>query len=123
MLDRRKLKELEDVNLLDLKPVRVAEWEEQGERVVVIRPKPEVSGLRGLLNRFFYSLAARRLRLDEMGSAGWRLLDGERTVGEIAKLLRQNYGERVEPAEDRFGHLVRVLRREDLVAYPGWDDT
>ncbi|UCD24403.1 MAG: PqqD family protein [Gemmatimonadota bacterium] len=122
MLDRRKLKELEAVNLLDISPVRVAEWEEQGGRVVVVRPKPEVSGLRGLLNRFFYSLAARRLRLDEMGSAGWRLLDGERTVGEIAGQLREQFGEGVEPAEERFGHLVRVLRREDLVVYPGWDD-
>ena len=123
MFDRRKLKELEDVNLLNIRPVRLAEWEEKGDRVVVIRPKPTETGLRGILNRFFYSLAARRLRLDELGSAGWLLLDGERTVGEVAAQLRQRFGDRVEPAEQRFGHLVRVFRREDLVAYPGWDDT
>jgi hypothetical protein len=123
MFDRRKLKELEDVNLLGIKPVRMAEWKEKGERVVVVRPKPSGGGLRVLLDRFFYSLSARRLRLDEIGSAGWRLIDGERTVGEIAGELRREFGERVEPAEERFGHLVRVFRQEDLVAYPGWDET
>jgi len=123
MLDRRKSKELEDVNLLDMKPVRMAEWEEKGERVVVVRPKPSGGGLRVLLDRFFYSLSARKLRLDEIGSAGWRLLDGKRTVAEIADELRREFGERVEPAEERLGHLVRVFRQEDLVAYPGWDET
>ena len=123
MFDWRKSKQLEDVNLLDMKPVRVAEWEEKGERVVVVRPKPSGGGLRVLLDRFFYSLSARKLRLDEIGSAGWRLLDGKRTVAEVAEELRREFGERAEPAEERLGHLVRVFRREDLVAYPGWDDT
>ncbi len=123
MLDRRKSKELENVNLLGIKPVRLAEWEGRGERVVVIRPKPTGDGPQALLDRFFYRLSARRLRLDEIGSAGWRLIDGERTVSEICEELRREFGERVEPAEERFGHLVRVFRREDLVAYPGWDET
>ncbi|NIM49215.1 MAG: PqqD family peptide modification chaperone [Gemmatimonadales bacterium] len=111
------------MNLLELVPVRIAEWEEVGERVVVIRPAPESKGLRSLLDRLLYELAAKRLRLDEVGSFAWRQLDGTRTVGEVAVQLRERFGDAVEPAEQRLGKLVSVFRREGLVAYPGFDDT
>jgi hypothetical protein len=47
-------------------------------------------------------------------------MDGEKTVAEMAEDLRQEYGEQVEPAEERAGQLVRMLHSEDLLAYPGW---
>jgi hypothetical protein len=74
-----------------------------------------------LFDRLFYLLAAQRLRLDQMGSASWLLLDGEHSVAEVAAMLRERFGEDVEPVEERLGHLVRVLRREGLVVYPEWD--
>jgi len=122
MFKRRKLRELEAVNLLKIRPARVACWEEQGDRVVVVRPHPTGRMPGVLLDRFLHLLAARRLRLDEIGSASWRLLDGERNVAEVAHILREQFGERVEPAEERLGHLVRVFRREGLVTYPEWDE-
>lgn len=115
-------KELEGVNLLDLVPVRLAEWEESGERITVLRPRPSVRGPRSLLERMLYYLAARRIRLDDVGTAAWRALDGTRSVREIAAMLQVEFGEQVAPAEERLGFLVRVMRRERLVGYRGWDD-
>jgi len=122
MFKRRKQRELESINLLALKPVRLAEWDEKGDHVVVVRPRPVGPMPRVLFDRFFYLLAAQRLRLDQMGSASWLLLDGERSVAQVAELLRERFGEEVEPVEERLGHLVRVFRREGLVAYPEWDE-
>jgi len=48
-------------------------------------------------------------------------MDGKRTAGEVAVLLREAFGESVEPVEERLGHLIRVMRKEGLLAYPGWD--
>ena len=90
--------------------------------MVVLRPRPTTTGLRGLLDRFFHRMSARRIKLDEVGSYVWLRLDGERTVGDIAGSLKAEFGDRVEPAEERLGHLVRLLRQEKLVAYPGWDE-
>ena len=115
-------RELEGVNLLGLAPSRVAEWEETEGRVVVLRPSPTSAGLRGLMDRFFFRMSASRIKLDEVGSFVWLRLNGERTVGELAGLLREEFGERVNPAEERLGYLVRLLRQEGLVEYPGWDD-
>jgi hypothetical protein len=36
--------------------------------------------------------------------------------------MRAEFGERVEPVEERLGHLIRVMRREGFIGYPGWDD-
>ncbi len=113
---------LEDVNLLDVTPVRVAQWEEVDGRVRLARPAEWRSGVKGVLDRFFYLLSARQIRLDDIGSFAWQQIDGEQTVAQIAEKLRGEFGARVEPAEGRLGHMVRVLRREGLVAYLGWDD-
>jgi hypothetical protein len=62
-----------------------------------------------------------RIRLDDRGAFVWNHLDGRRTVGEIAQLARETFGESIEPAEERVGRLMLMFRREDLVAYPGID--
>lgn len=114
----RKPDPLESVNVLELAPVRLAESDEVEGRVVLTRPTPGTRGLRGAIDRLLNALSAKRIRLDEHGSFVWRLLDGRRTVGEIARLLREEYGESVEPAEERAGKLVQVMYREGLVTYP-----
>jgi hypothetical protein len=120
---KRREKELEEVNVLELAPRRLAEWEEEeGGRVVVLRPSPATRGLGGLVDRILHQLSARRIRLDEVGSFAWLRLDGEQTVGQVAELLRKEFGDDVEPAEERLGRLVQLMRREGFLAYPGWDE-
>ncbi len=91
-------------------------------RVVMLRPPPKTAGPRGLLDRFFHRMSARRIRLDDVGSFAWKHLDGARTVAEVGDLMKEEFGERVEPVEERLGNLVWMLRREGFLAYPGWDD-
>ena len=119
MKRRQRSQALERVNLLELAPVRLARWEDDGERVVIERPKPVAWRPVGQLLRYW--LAVRRIRLDARGSAVWRCLDGSTTVEQVAATLRSQFGKEVEPAEERIGQLVRMLHTEDLVAFPGWD--
>jgi hypothetical protein len=115
-------KELEGVNLLGLAPLRSAEWEEEEGRIVLLRPEPTARGIKGLFERFFHKMSAHRIRLDQVGSFAWLHLDGERTVGQVAGLLREEFGESVDPAEHRLAQLIWMLRKEKLMGYPGWDD-
>ncbi len=112
----------EKMNLLDIAPVRRTECEEVKGQLVIIRPKPTRRGVTALLYWLQYWMAVPRIRLDDRGAFVWRHLDGVRTVGEIAQLARETFGESIEPAEERVGRLVLMFRREDLVAYPGIDD-
>ena len=120
MRRRRKSKELEQINLLELMPVRLAPWSELEGRVVIERHKPTGPGR--IREKLRYWLAVRKIRLDERGSLVWRLLDGTKSVADVANALRSEFGEQVEPAEDRAGRLVRMLHKDDLLAYPGWDE-
>jgi hypothetical protein len=116
-------KPLAEVNLLEIRPVRLAGWEEIDGRVVLLRPPPSTTGVRRMLDTVLVRLSAHRIRLDEAGSFAWLRLDGRRTVAEVAAEMRRELGAAIEPAEERLGVLVRQLHREELLAYPEFDET
>lgn len=128
------MKGLEREEVLELRPVRLAEWTDRsggrsgagtsdgagssgaGEpRVVIERPLPPVRGFRGLIQRVSALTGVRRVRLDERGSFVWRRIDGERTVAELARDLAGEFGAEVEPADERVALLLRSLDRERFV--------
>ena len=115
--------DLNAVNVLDVVPVRVADWEDHGDRVVLLRSRPRVRWYLLPLEWLRHLLAVRRIRLDATGSAIWRACDGRRTVAEIAATIRATVGGDAEPVEQRLGLLIRRLRREGLLAYRDYDDT
>jgi hypothetical protein len=121
-MTRPKGESLAEVNLLDLTPERVAEWEDVGERVVIIRPLPKTRGIKRAIDRLLFEMSTRRIRLDELGSAAWHLMDGRRTVAAIADVLREQFGEAVEPAEERLATLMQYFHRQLFVEFPGIDD-
>ncbi len=108
-------------NLLELVPVRTASWSEDAGRVVVEIPAPG-RPWRAPFAWLSSKMSSKRVRLDEVGSLAWTLLDGRRTVGEVAAVLRERFGDRVEPAEERFGALLLSLHRGGLVGYCGYDE-
>ena len=119
----RRADPLAGVNLLDLRPVRIADWSEDAEgHVVVERSTPAGKGLARLRVRLDQWLATPRVRLDETGSFAWKRFDGERTVREVVAAVRERFGTEAEPVEERLGAFVRLLRRERLVRYTGLDD-
>jgi len=110
----------EGSNLLELTPLRTASWSEQAGRVVVEIPVPS-RPWRAPLDWLGSKMGSKRLRLDEVGSLAWTLLDGRRTVGEVAAALRERFGDRVEPAEERLAVLLSSLHRGRLIGYSGYD--
>ena len=59
-----------------------------------------------------------RVHLDGPGSCVWRHCDGTHTVERIGDLLRERFGDRVEPVEERLPELLRQMYRAGLVT---WD--
>jgi hypothetical protein len=124
--------------VLELRPVRLAEWSEpdpdpgkepgaepetgetgERQRVVIERPLPPVRGLRSLVQRVSALTGVRRVRLDARGSFVWRRIDGERTVADLARDLAAEFGAEVEPADERVALLLRSLDRERFVELRG----
>ena len=107
-------------NLLELVPTRTAGWSEDAGRVVVDIPTPSRPWLAPIA-WLSSKMGSKRVRLDEVGSLAWTLLDGRRTVAEVAAELRRRFGDDVEPAEERLGTLLQMLHRGRLIGYAGYD--
>ena len=96
-------------------PRRRLDWREaEAGRCVVLRPTLGES-------RAGRWLAARlgnpcyRIRLDDVGSFIWKACDGETSLATIAGRLRDAFGHRVEPAEERLARFVQAMLRSRMI--------
>ena len=105
-------------NLLDLTPCRQVDWEQDDEGLVtLVRERPRVRSPRTLGRWLSFMMAPPRIRLDDVGSYVWLRMDGSTDVRGLVALIREEFGERVEPVNLRLGQLIRLLRRERFVSY------
>ena len=83
-----------------------------------------------MIHRGFYAWLAQRLfrrprvshiRLDAMGSFIFQRIDGKRTVGEIAELVKAEFGKDAEPLYDRLVKYMQILRNNGFIRYAGKD--
>ena len=97
-------------------PRRRLDWREADDgRCVVLRPQLG----EGRIGRWLASRLGDpcyRIRLDEVGSFIWRACDGETPLTKIAGRLRAEFGDRVEPAEERLARFVQSMLRSRMIA-------
>lgn len=102
-------------NFLEFIPERAIEWalDEKG-RVYLIKEKSKNRIIRRLIDwfgrsRFFH------IHLDEIGSEAWKIADGNLSLLEISRHLREKLGGRIEPAEDRVARFFAMLKKNGFV--------
>ena len=96
-------------------PRRLLDWRDLDDRrCVVLRPKFGEGRigrwLASKLGDSFY-----RIRLDDVGTFIWKACDGETPLTEISERLREEFGERVEPAEERLARFVQSMLRSRMI--------
>ena len=101
----------EALNLLELVPKRIREFDVDENGVVTVK-----------MPRFNYDWMMRHLvprrrspyvhtRLDDVGSFVWMQCDGETPVELIAERMRDRFGDAVEPVHDRLKVFLQQLSR------------
>jgi hypothetical protein len=104
------------MNLLELVPRRLREFETDGEGIVTVKVK-----------RFKYDWMAIaflpkwkspfiRTKLDGFGSHVWMYCDGEQNVHMIGEKMREEFGEEIEPVYDRLKLFFQQLTLRGFVA-------
>jgi hypothetical protein len=104
-------------NYLDNVPRRNIEHEEgEDGRLVLLRPKfmsgPLAKLLQPRIKRKHF-----KVKLDDLGTATWRAIDGRRNVGQIADLLFEEFGERIEPRYERMSMFIDSLAKGKMVTF------
>ena len=114
IFQRRKI--LKNENGLELIPIRrhKHEMDEDG-KVKLVVPKFN----KQWMQKFFIAPAGKKtvnIQLDEMGSAVWLRIDGEKTVEEIAGELVSNYPD-TEEAQDRVLSFISMLYEQRYITF------
>ena len=105
-------------NYLDLIPERVPEigWSKGEEGLIIL----EVEN-RGVCNRIAQRLFKRpqytKVHMEKYGSFLWPLIDGRRTVMELAGLQKEAFGEEVEPLYPRIVKYIPIMESYHFIRF------
>lgn len=98
----------------ELRPSQTCEWEEGKNGVSLLMPRFGTGGLGQLVARLFQPRPL-KVHLDDVGTFVWRRCDGSTSVAEIADSLREQFGERIEPAEERLVTFIAKLHQSRFI--------
>ena len=99
----------------DVRPRRLLDWRDEDGRCVLLRPRLGSARLARWVTRFGGD-PHYRIRLDEVGSLVWRGCDGKTSLTEIVGRMRERFGDRVEPADERLVRFIRQLLKGRMIA-------
>jgi hypothetical protein len=114
---KNKTKDSQEINLLELVPVKNIEWEETEDGLIcLLKPKFQFPVLRKhLLPRLKHPYY--KINLDKIGSLFWENCDGVRTVEEVAKRMKNKLGEDVEPLYERITLFLQNLEKNKFICF------
>ena len=72
-----------------------------------------------IAQKFFQRPRVSHIALDGMGSFIFSRIDGQRTVGELALLVKEEFGKDAEPLYDRLVQYMKILRNNGFIEYAG----
>jgi len=106
-----------EVNLLELVPSRIVNFElRESNLVTILAPR--------FRNGIFKKLFQPRLKkpflkvdLDEIGSEVWLLCDGKRNIKEIGERLKEKFAERIEPCYERLSIFFKQLENARFIEF------
>jgi hypothetical protein len=117
ILFNRKKKDLSDINYLELTPHHLFDHviEENG-KVSVLIPRFTNKILVKTLSHMLKSPFV-KTKFDEFGSQVWLEIDGKKKVLDISTNLKQKFGERIDPVEERLTRFLTQLYNYKFVSF------
>lgn len=108
---------LKKTNFLDLTPISIVSKEINDKHIVTL-----------LVPRFKRGLAQKhivprlknpniRIKLDELGSATWLAIDGQKNVNEIVNALTLELGDKIQPATERITQFLSLSYQQKLITF------
>ena len=72
-----------------------------------------------IAEKLFHRPRVSHIDLDELGIFIFRPIDGTRTVGQIAELVKAEFGQQAEPLYDRLVKYMQILRNNGFIRFAG----
>lgn len=111
-----KKKQKKSENYLDYIPVHNEKYRfETGENNEITLFVENRGAFNRIAQLLFKKPKISQIHFDEMGSFIWPLMDGKRTVYDIACLVKEKFGEKAEPLYNRLVMYIRTLESYDFI--------
>ena len=94
-------------------------WSVEGEKVTI--HMVHWGFYASIAQKFFHRPRVSHIDLDKQGSFVFQQIDGKRTVGEIALLVKDKFGKEAEPLYDRLVKYMQILHNNGFIYYEGKD--
>ena len=116
--NKKSKKEVLDINYLDLFPVRAEElqWFTDRRDRIVLKVENTVL-FNKIAQKVFSKPQFTKVHLDQQGTFIWPLIDGERTVADIAALVRDEFGEAAEPLYPRIVKYFQIVESYHFIKF------
>ena len=113
-----KKKEIIKENYLDRRPIRHPDinWSEDKEGLVTLEIE-NTGFFNRIAQKFFRKPKISYVHLDENGSFIWPLLDGEKTILDIGKLVEEKFGEAAHPLYERLAKFFQILESYNFIIF------
>jgi len=113
--ERKKI--LQNVNTLDLTPVKIQTDEVDNENLVtIIYPKFKNEFAKKFIGAKLKS-ADFKIQLEKFGSAVWMNMDGNKKVQEIIQTVSSEFGDEIQPAVERVSKFIFQLYEQKLISF------
>lgn len=116
MFKKKKIKDKD--NMLEFIPVRkdkIKTKKREDHRVDLIVPRD--GWLDTLVRKIAKTPERKVISLDDLGSGVWRLIDNKRNIGEIALIIKEEYGEKADPLYKRLLNFIRILKNNNFIEF------
>lgn len=115
---KKKKKNETTINYLDLIPEKAASirWHKDFKERVIL--EIENTGLfNSIAQKVFGKPRYTKVHLDAQGTFIWPLIDGQKTVTEIAGLVKEEFGEAAEPLYPRIVKYFQIMESYHFVKF------
>lgn len=107
------------VNYLDLIPQRAENlrWHtDEGTGLITLEVQ-NTGVFNKIAQKVFHKPQTTQVHLDETGSYLWPLIDGKRTVAELAECLKQQFGDKAEPLYPRIVKYFQIVESYHFIQF------
>lgn len=117
MRNKRK-KEGSDINYLDLIPRRneALKWHRDLKDRVILEVE-NTGVMNTIAQRVFNKPRFTKVHLDAQGTFIWPLIDGEKTVADIAALVKEEFGDKAEPLYPRIVKYFQIVESYNFIEF------
>lgn len=106
----KKKKEIISQNYLEKIPIRPGHIKWSADENGIVTLDIENTGLfNRVAQKLFKKPKVSHIHLDEIGSFVWPLLDGQKNIIELGKMVEEEFGEKANPLYERLAKYFQIL--------------